>query len=135
MNFTVRISSDTINALADLYVRRAERAASAAAEIARTDIIAQAERGIGTDEHRFAPYTPAYAKQRKRKGLRVSPPNLRVSGELLDTMTVRDGRLSVAPMQLRKAQGVFSKRPVFGGLGQRIRQIVQRRVSQIMAGK
>ena len=52
------------------------------------NIKARTAQGLDVDGQPFAPYTPAYAKQRAKLGLSTSPVDLRRTGELLDSMTV-----------------------------------------------
>lgn len=40
--------------------------------------------GIGADGEKFKPYTPAYERWRKKRGLRTDTVDLRVTGDMLD---------------------------------------------------
>lgn len=49
-------------------------------------VIARTKKGLDADGKKFVAYKPGYEKQRAARGLRVSPPDLAVSGHMLGAM-------------------------------------------------
>lgn len=96
-------------------IQRATRnVPKAAAEGAANYIREQAEAGKDVKGQTFEPYSDAYKKFRERNGLTTSPPNLRVTGHLLDRRVTKssDKRSSLFPStsDRLKAEGLMKKR-------------------------
>jgi hypothetical protein len=73
---------------------QAKKGLSVALSDIKTDIARQTELGTDAGGGTFRPYSKGYANWRKKKGYRVDPPNLRVTGSMmssLDYEVIRDG--------------------------------------------
>jgi ribosomal protein L16/L10AE len=90
VSFTTQGGKDPVQSIRDLIrdtlPKPEQMEASARQQIAR--ILKRTASGVDVNGQAFAAYSPNYAKIRQKKGLRVSPPDLRVNGRLLDAMRV-----------------------------------------------
>lgn len=93
-----------------------------ALEVIRENLIERTRSGKSISGTAFPRYTERYAKQRQKEGLPTSPPDLTVSGALLNTITTKvtmldkgvNAEMRIAPSQETKARSVSKKRPFFG---------------------
>lgn len=77
-----------------------------AARVTKASIYERSSRGVDADGVRYKPYSPAYAKQRAKEGLRVSPPNLIRKDVMLKSMHLKSDRtMSVSNEERAKAEG------------------------------
>lgn len=60
-----------------------------AAVTVRDSIRSNSAIGVDVNAKNFKPYTPAYAKVRRAKGLRIDRVNLRVTGGLMKSLVIR----------------------------------------------
>jgi hypothetical protein len=96
-------------------IQRATRnVPKAAAEGAANYIREQADAGQDVKGKKFEPYSDAYKKFRQKNGLSTDPPNLRVTGHLLDRRVTKSGdkKSSLFPSasDRLKAEGLMKKR-------------------------
>lgn len=77
-----------------------------AARVTKASIYDRSSRGLDSDNKRYKPYTSSYAKQRKKEGLRVSPPDLIHKDVMLKSLHLKeDGTMSVSNEERAKAEG------------------------------
>lgn len=76
-----------------------------AAKIAREEIIQKTEAGVDANRIPFKPYTPRYRQIREKRGYRTDIVNLRVSGDMLDSLHLEGDTLTVQYSEKLKAQG------------------------------
>ena len=99
-------------------IQRATRnVPKAAAEGAANYMREQAEAGEDIKGKKFEPYSDAYKKFRQKNGLSTDPPNLRVTGHLLDRRVTKSSsnKSSVFPSSSDrlKAEGIMKKRMLY----------------------
>lgn len=82
-----------------------EKAVAIAARVFRNEIIRKTAAGVDYNSIPFRQYKPRYKTIRDRKGLRTDIVNLRVTGDMLDSIYLNGDELTVAYSELQKAQG------------------------------
>ncbi len=88
-------------------------------QFAASMIFLRTKKGLDADRNTFKPYVPAYIKFRKKKGLRVDPPDLAVKGHMLGAIEPKiTGPNEVtmtfnSPLEAAKAAGNSHKRDFF----------------------
>jgi hypothetical protein len=96
-----------------------ERAIKDAIAVMKTDI----EKGRDVNGQTFTPYTKRYAEWREKKKYRVEPPNLRVTGNMLQAVQSRVEKKGAqlvgivdfnSAREALKAEGNLKKRDFFG---------------------
>lgn len=98
----------------------ADKALAKAAINLTSNIKRRVARGRGLGGSPFAPYDPAYAKFRAKRGRTVAPVDLNFSGKMLGSMNGSLDRRGVAKVaftsvaQSRKAYFTDQRRPWFG---------------------
>lgn len=110
--------SISIHSDLDRLVQNIERFQAAAPITVSNEVIRQvrtlSEKGKQPDGSSFAPYTPQYAKVREKKGLQVTPVNLRVTNGLMaslaDTYDTEEHIVTVDTAHEEIAEGLSTKR-------------------------
>ncbi len=82
-----------------------EQSLGIAGRVARSEIIRKTEAGVDYNSVPFKPYKPLYAKIRDKRGLRTDIVNLRVTGQMLDSIHLEGNELTVGYSEKLKAQG------------------------------
>lgn len=119
----VEVDATKVTALLDREIKatpkKIDRALSMTAQQGINVIVDRTEKGIGY-KGAFAPYTPAYAKFRAKKGRKVAPVDLNFSGNMLSSIASRRVSKGVYEIYFTRAvearKGAFNniKRPFFG---------------------
>lgn len=93
------------------------------APIVKEDITKRTAAGDDANDQKFDAYTEDYAKTRAKKNLQVTPVNLKVTGNLLDSISAEGNRISV-PQELEgQAEGLMKKRKWLGVGAKTIKKI------------
>lgn len=115
-------------------------ALEAVGQLAISIITLRTRQGIDADGNRFKPYTKAYAKDRAKRNLRQSPPDLTVTGHMLGSQVPRvtgDNEVTVefsSPREIAKAIGNSRTRDFFDvRLEQEIEAIADTVADEIVA--
>jgi len=113
----VEVNATRVTALLDREIKatpkKIDRALSMTAQQGINVILDRTEKGIGYIG-RFAPYTPAYAKFRAKKGLKVSPVDLNFSDNMLSSIASR--RVSKGLYEIYFTRAVEAKKAVFNNI-------------------
>lgn len=90
VSFTAQDGKDPVRSLQDFISQGLPNPAKfpEAGQQQITRIKNRTAQGVDVNGRTFAPYSEKYAKLRAKRGQRVSPPDLRGSGRLLDEMNV-----------------------------------------------
>jgi len=64
---------------------------------AKTEIVGRTNQGRDVDDSTFEPYSDDYARWRKQRGYQVDPPNLTITGNMLQAI---DSRIEERPGSL-----------------------------------
>jgi hypothetical protein len=89
VSFTARDGKDPVQSVIDLFhsaKQPSPEQMKMAGDKQKQRIKERTAQGVDVNGQAFAPYSNRYAKIRAKRGLRVSPPDLRSSGGLLDSM-------------------------------------------------
>lgn len=117
----------------DRYEEKARNFETAMSDI-RTKIKNDVGQGKDIDGNQFAEYTPRYKKWREANNKRGTPPDLRLTGNMMDSLNVNFDRFPdklVARLgflgETEKVIGNLKKRKFFG-FNQKMREYVLKRV-------
>lgn len=100
-----------------------------------TQIELRTLRGVDVNGNTFAPYEPKYAKKRGDEGRRVSPPNLLVTGNMLNAITTKVVRTLETVLgtiffnstqEALKARGNQQKRRFFGLSEEQVKRLTDK---------